>query len=67
MIQIKNPLFLIVLGGILIFVGFGLVFCMVLRLLESGFALSFLAYAASLVGMLMSLLGVLQYNQRDRF
>jgi hypothetical protein len=40
---------------------------MVLRLWEAGFALSFLAYAASLIGMLLALLGVLEYNQRDRY
>ncbi|MEZ4709069.1 MAG: hypothetical protein R3A44_17815 [Caldilineaceae bacterium] len=45
--------------------GFGAVFGMVLRLWQAGFALSFLAYAASLVGMLLSLLGVLEFNQRD--
>lgn len=67
MIRINNPLLFIVLGGILIFFGFTAVFGMVLRLWQSGFALSFLAYAASLVGMLLSLLGVLEFNQRDRY
>jgi len=39
---------------------------MVLRLWASSFALNFLAYAASLIGLLLTLLGVLDYNQRDR-
>ncbi|MCB0097653.1 MAG: hypothetical protein KDE46_18105 [Caldilineaceae bacterium] len=65
MVKINNPLLFILLGGILIFVGFGAVFGMVLRLWQAGFALSFLAYASSLVGLLLSLLGILEFHQRD--
>lgn len=61
-----HPLFLIMLGGLLCFLGFGAVFGMVLRLWASSFALNFLAYAAALVGLLLSLLGVLEYNQHRR-
>ncbi len=67
MSRINRPLLLIVLGGLLIFFGFGVVFGMVLRLWVATFSLNFLAYAASLIGMLMTLLGVLEYNQRDRY
>jgi hypothetical protein len=67
MMRIAHPLLLIILGGLLSFFGFGVVFGMILRLWEAGFALSFLAYAASLIGMLLALLGVLEYNQRDRY
>lgn len=65
--KINNPLLFIVLGGLLLFLGFGMVFGMVLRLWESGFALSFLAYTASLIGLLLTLLGVLEYNQRGDY
>lgn len=61
-----HPLLLIVLGGLLSFAGFGAVFGMVLSLWTATFALSFLAYAASLIGLWLALAGVLEYNQRDR-
>lgn len=67
MVTIRSPLLFILLGGLLIFAGFGTVFGIVLRLWESSFLLNFLAYIASLIGMLLTLLGVLEFRQRDRY
>lgn len=63
--RITNPLALILMGGILVFLGFGIVFAMVLRLLDSSFLLNFLAYASSLMGLFCGVLGALQYHQGD--
>ena len=65
--QIANPLAIILSGGALVLLGFCLVFAMVLRLIEAGFLVSFLAYACSVTGLFCGLLGVLQYQQRGRW
>jgi hypothetical protein len=39
-------------------------FLMVIRLLEPSFALSFFSYGASLVGLVMGLIGIAQYGRR---
>ena len=52
----------IAIGLPLVLTGFALSFLMVLRVLEPSFALSFLAYAASLLGLLLGLMAVMQHR-----
>lgn len=59
-----RPLGLIALGVLLMLASFLTLFGMVLRLVEPGFALSFLAYALSIIGLLLGLWGVLSYPRR---
>ncbi len=61
MMQMRNPLQLMALGVVLLFGGFLVIFLMVLKLIEPSFALSFLSYAASFLGMLLGLVGVVQH------
>ncbi len=65
--RITNPLRLIIIGGVLVLLGFGLSFALVLELLESSFLLSFLAYALSVVGLFCGVVGAIQYQQSDRW
>lgn len=61
-----SPLNLIALGFVLIAAGFLLPFLMVLRVVEAGFALSFLAHFSSLIGLLLALYGAFLYvGSRD--
>ena len=59
-----TPLQLIVIAGVLLVLGAVLPFLMVIRLLEPSFALSFFSYGASLVGLVMGLIGIAQYGHR---
>ncbi len=59
----RTPLKLISLGVILLLIGFLLPFLMVIRVLQPGFALSFLSYASSLVGLILGLFGALQLKR----
>jgi di/tricarboxylate transporter len=59
-----SPLQLIVIAGVLLVLGAVLPFLMVIRLLEPSFALSFFSYGASLVGLVMGLIGIAQYGRR---
>lgn len=51
------------LGLGLLLLGFLLVYLMVLRLLDPGFMLSFLAYAASLIGLVFGLIGAINHGR----
>ncbi len=59
-----TPLQLIVIAGALLVLGAVLPFLMVIRLIEPSFALSFFSYGASLVGLVMGLIGIAQYGHR---
>ncbi len=59
-----TPLQLIVIAGVLLVLGAVLPFLMVIRLIEPSFALSFFSYGASLVGLVMGLIGIAQYGHR---
>jgi hypothetical protein len=52
-----------VIAFVLLLVGALLPFLMVLRILQPSFALSFLSYAASLVGLVLGLIGVAGRNR----
>lgn len=56
----RNPLRLIGAGLALLLFGFLLLLCMVIRLIDPAFALSFLAYAACSIGLILGLIGVIQ-------
>jgi len=49
-------------GFILLLLGFGAVFAMVIRVVEASFALSFLAYTLSLAGLICGLVGITMYG-----
>jgi hypothetical protein len=59
-----TPLQLIVIAAVLLVLGAVLPFLMVIRLIEPSFALSFFSYGASLVGLVMGLIGIAQYGRR---
>jgi hypothetical protein len=52
---------IIIIGAILVFLGFFLPLLMVLKVLESTFFLNFLAFISSLVGLFLGLIGAAQY------
>ncbi|MBV7338296.1 hypothetical protein KFU94_60735 [Chloroflexi bacterium TSY] len=64
--QPLSPLSLITIGGLLVFFSVCAAFSMVLRIVEASFLLSFLSYGASIVGMFLGLIGMVQYRQQDR-
>jgi hypothetical protein len=61
-----SSLTIITIGLVLLLAGFLLPFLMVLRVVEPGFALSFLAHTASLIGLLVVLYGTIEYVNRWR-
>jgi hypothetical protein len=54
---------MIILGSVLVILGFLFSFLMVVRIIEPGFALSFLSYAASFSGLFLGLIGVALYRR----
>jgi len=56
-----QPWKLIVIGFVLVLMGFVLPFLMVVRVLESSLFLSFLSYGASVGGLLLGLIGAAMY------
>ncbi len=56
-----SSLTIIAIGVVLLLAGFLLPFLMVLRVIEPGFALSFLAHLSSIVGLLAALYGIFDY------
>jgi hypothetical protein len=57
----KMPLRLILIGFVLVTAGMVLPFLMVLRALESTFFLNFLAFAASVAGLFLGIIGGSMY------
>lgn len=58
-----SPLRLLLLATVLLLAGAILPFLMVIRVLEPSFGLSFFSYGASLVGLVMGLIGVARYGR----
>jgi uncharacterized membrane protein len=56
-----QPILLIVIGFFLVLTGWVLPFLMVLHVIKSTFFLNFFAYAASLAGLLMGMIGTAMY------
>lgn len=61
--RVSTPVRLIAIALVLLLVGALLPFLMVIRVVQPSFALSFLSYAASLIGLIMGLIGVAQYGR----
>lgn len=60
----NQPLVYIIVGGVLLAVGAVLPFLMVVRVLTSTFLLNFVAYGASVVGLVLGLLGAFSYMRQ---
>lgn len=58
-----RPKTLILVGFVLVVVGFVLPFLMVMQAVESTFFLNFISYAASITGMVLGMIGAVQYYQ----
>jgi len=52
---------IIIIGAVLVFLGFFLPLLMVIKVLESTFLLNFLAFISSLIGLFFGLIGAAQY------
>lgn len=62
-----SPTKMILIGFVLLVIGFVLPFAMVMRALESTLLLNFLAYLSSVVGLVLGLLGlILREGSRRR-
>lgn len=61
-----HPRNFILLGFVLVLLGFVLPFLMVLRIVEASFLLSFLSYGASVTGLLLGLIGAAWYVRINR-
>ncbi|MBN2148801.1 MAG: hypothetical protein JW726_15545 [Anaerolineales bacterium] len=61
MIQKLTPVRIIIIGFILVLLGFVLPLLMVLRWVESSFLLSFISYTASVLGLFLGLVGAAWY------
>jgi len=57
----SDPRLLIVLGFVLVLIGAVVPYLMLLRLLEPDFFLSFLAFGASFVGLMLGIIGAAWY------
>lgn len=61
-----RPLIFVLLGSLGLVVGVVLPFLMVLRILASTFALNFLAFASSVGGLFLGMLGLAEYVRPGR-
>ncbi len=61
-----SPLQMIAIGGILVVVGLVLPLLMVLRVIPASFALCFFSYAASVVGLVLGIVGSALYARLHR-
>lgn len=61
-----SPLQLVLLGFVLLVIGFILPFLMVLQLLESTLLWNFVAYLASLFGLIIGLIGIVTHTRLHR-
>lgn len=56
-----SPVGMMIVGFVLLVVGFAIPFLMILQVIELGFFLAFLSYAASLSGLILGFLGSVLY------
>ena len=61
-----SPIHLIIYAFLLLLFGFLLAFAMVIKVIEAGFLLSFLAYGASLSGLILGTYGAASYARTKR-
>jgi len=57
---------MIVIGFVLVLFGFVAPFLMMMRVIEPGFALSFLSHAASVAGLFLGMIGAATYIRARR-
>ena len=63
---VPRPWVIIVVGLVLVLAGFVLPFLMVMRLIQPSFALSFLSYAASTMGLFLGMIGIAMQMPRRK-
>jgi uncharacterized membrane protein len=61
-----NPSRLIIIGFVLLIIGFILPLLMVLRVIQSTILLNFLAYGSSFSGLVLGIIGSAWYTGRNR-
>ncbi|MBI3158624.1 MAG: hypothetical protein HYZ26_03365 [Chloroflexi bacterium] len=61
-----SPRNLILIGLILVVLGFVLPFMVVLKFIENSFLLSFLAYGAQVSGLMLGIIGAANYSTVNR-
>lgn len=61
-----HPKRIIILGFFLVLFGFVVPFLMVLQIIQTGFLLSFLSYAASIAGLFLGIIGAASYIRLDK-
>ena len=66
MLDRLSPVQMMIIGFILLVIGFVLPFVMVLRLIEPTLLLGFVSYLTSLVGLVIGLMGVVFYGRVQR-
>jgi hypothetical protein len=59
-----SPIYMMLLGLLLLLLGICGPFLMIIQVLESTLLLNFLAYLASLGGLVLGIVGVVSYTQR---
>jgi hypothetical protein len=57
---------IIIIGFLLVLLGFIIPFLMVMKIIESGFFLSFVSFASSTIGMFLGLIGAAMYVRDHR-
>ncbi len=65
-VEMNNPIMLILVGFVLVLTGAVLPFLMVIRVVEPTFFLSFLSYGASVSGIFLGVLGSAMYVRIHR-
>ena len=61
--MLLHPLKLIIIGFLLVLFGFIAPLLMVINVIEASFILSFLSHGASIIGLLLGLIGAAMYSR----
>ncbi len=61
-----KPFRLLIIGFVLVFVGFAIPFAVVIKLIENTFFLSFFAYGAQVSGLILGVIGAANYATMGR-
>jgi hypothetical protein len=61
-----DPIAMLSVGFLLMVMGVALPMLMIVKIIESTFFLNFLAYSASLVGLILGMLGIMSIVARNR-
>jgi hypothetical protein len=66
MIDHLNPIIILLIGFVLLLLGFALPALMIMQMLPSTFFLNFLSYGASFLGLMMGFTGAILLSARNR-